>query len=203
MARALFVLGFVVGGAGACLGCGSGSDPTPPPASALHVGGQTGGEAGIRCSTTVSIEPLGFDTDSPLGFSAQDLARSLPSSVARPLAWTDGSSAVLDVTLAYAGTGGYAASCRSNAADVMLALTTSDGALNEVATARVFGSTLERGTVDVELAVSSLMGSLAAAHATLVDASARILVQVDLAAGTASGRILVVYPDRSTEIAAF
>src|SRR3954464_995704 len=94
--------------AAGCVGCSSTSDPAVPPASSMHLGGQTGGEAGLRCAKAVTVEPLAFDANSPLGFSGADIASWLPKTAARPLAWTDGTSAVLDLSLEYTGTAGYA-----------------------------------------------------------------------------------------------
>ena len=187
----------------ACFGCSSTSDPAVPPASNMQVGGQTGGEAGIRCAQTVAVEPLAFDADSPLGFSGADIATSLPKTAARPLAWTDGTSAVLDLSLAYTGTAGYAAACRSNAVDVTLELATSDGALAESVPARLFCASTERASLDVELDVSTLYGSLATTHAMLASASDRLLIQIDFANGITSGRVAAMHDDENSEIAAF
>ena len=203
MHRAHFALSLAAMAAAASLGCGSSSDPSAPGPSSMHLGGQTGGEAGVRCTTTVTVSPLAFDAASPLGFSGADVERSLPKTAARPLAWTDGTSAVLDLSLVFTGTAGYAAACRSNAADVTLVLTTSDGALDESVPARVFSPSSEDASLEVELDVPTLSGSLTTTHSTLVGASDRVLLQFDFAGGTVSGRTVTVHDDADTEIAAF
>ena len=189
--------------AASLLGCSSTSDPAIAPASSMHLGGQTGGEAGIRCGEAVTVEPLAFGADSPLGFSGADIAGWLPKTAARPLAWTDGTSAVLDLSLTYTGTAGYAAACRANAVDVTLGLTTSDGAFAEAANARLFSASAERASLDLELAVSTLSGSLTTTHAPLASGSDRLLFQIDFANGITSGRIAALDDDEQTEIAAF
>ena len=137
----------------------------------MHLGGQTGGEAGIRCGQAVTVEPLAFGADSPLGFSGSDIAGRLPKTAARPLAWTDGTSA--------------------------------DGALSEAATARLFCASAERASLDLELAVPTLSGSLTTTHAPLASGSDRLLFQMDFANGITSGRIAALDDDEQTEIAAF
>jgi len=187
----------------ACGGCGSADDGAPVPPANMHVGGQTGGEAGIRCSDSVTVTALAFDTASPLGFSAQDVAAALPAHVARPLAWTDGSSAVLDLEVAFTGSAGYAAACHSQAADVTLSLTSSDQALVDSVPGRLFSSALDRATLDVNLTPNALSGALATVHPSLVAGASGVSVLVDFAGNTASGRVLASGTEGDAEIAAF
>jgi hypothetical protein len=203
MERHISRLALAVGLAVGCPACGSESPSPLPPASDTLVGGQTGGEAGIRCSSTTSVTSLDFAADSPLGFSGSDVMAAAPADGSKSLSWSDGSSATLLTAVGYAGRAGYAASCRSNAVDVILHLSTSDGALAETIPARLFASAVDTGMLDAELAFDTLGGTLASVHPTLVDASAHLLVQLSFQARALSGRVLRIDSSGSTAIAAF
>ncbi|HEV8551442.1 MAG TPA: hypothetical protein VGQ57_20485, partial [Polyangiaceae bacterium] len=155
MNRAVFrlLLAFALAACG--VGCAADEAPAPAPGNA-RLGGQTGGEAGLRCTPTMSSEPLAFDTPSPLGFSGADVARALPGASSSVVLWRDGTDTTLDVTLTPGTRAGYASSCRANVLDVTVSLRTADGALDETVVTELFAKNPDAVSLDVSLALDEL-----------------------------------------------
>ena len=172
----------------AASGCASDAGPSAP-TSQTHIGGQTGGEAGIACSNDIEVTGLAFDADSPLGFSAADVASSLPGAISVPLAWSDGTTSTLELELAY-GTAGYASRCRANALNVTLSLTSGDGALAETVDARLFATSVDRGSISAAVDAATLAGTLLATHPALAVTGDKLVFHVSFDAASASGDVM-------------
>jgi hypothetical protein len=144
----------------------TGLEASGRPGGIGRLGGQTGGEAGIRCNADVEIEPLDFAAVSASGYSAAELLMGLAPSYAATLTYADESTTALAVTLASdGGRAGYAAGCSRNEIDVLVGWATSDGAFSETLHGQLFARSPEAATLRLELPAASLRGSYASSHA--------------------------------------
>jgi hypothetical protein len=141
------------------------SETTGRPGGIGRFGGQTGGEAGIRCSADVELEPLAFDTVSPLGYSAAEIVSALAPSYAASFTYADDSATPLTVGLASAGQAAYAPGCSRIAIDVVVAWSTADGAFDETLRGKLFALSPEAATLSVEVPAGDLAGSYPSRHA--------------------------------------
>jgi hypothetical protein len=145
----------------------SGGESASGPIRPGLLGGQTGGEAGIRCTDDAEIDPLGFDDPSPLGYSAADILGGLATHYTAVFSYdADQSTSELSVTLASDGGAGYAPGCRHNEIDVSVGWSTADGAFSETLHGKLFAASPESATLSVEVPATSLLGSYSSAHAT-------------------------------------
>jgi len=144
----------------------TGAQAAGRPGGMGHFGGQTGGEAGIRCNADVALEPLDFAAVSPSGYSAADILTGLASSYAATFTYADQSTTPLAVTLASdGGRAGYAAGCSRNEIDVSVGWSTSDGAFSETLHGQLFALSPDAATLRLELPAANLTGSYASSHA--------------------------------------
>jgi hypothetical protein len=144
----------------------TGMETSGRPGGIGRLGGQTGGEAGIRCNADVVIEPLDFTAVSASGYSAADILMGLAPSYAATLTYADESTTALAVTLASdGGRAGYAAGCSRNELDVIVGWASSDGAFNETLHGQLFARSPDAATLRVELPAVGLGGSYADSHA--------------------------------------
>ncbi|HVZ32320.1 MAG TPA: hypothetical protein VG963_07840 [Polyangiaceae bacterium] len=147
---------------------GSGSEAPSPEANrptGIGLGGQTGGEAGIRCSTDAEIDPLDFTAKSPLGYSAADILQGLVPSYSATLTYADDSTSALTISLASDGGGaGYAPGCQRNTIDVVVGWSSADGAFAETLRGKLFARSPDSATLDVELPAAEFSGSYPRTH---------------------------------------
>jgi hypothetical protein len=170
------------------VGCaGSASEPTGQPA--LQMGGQTGGEAGIACTSTVNVAPLALATPSPLGFSGQDVIAALSFEDRAVLSLADLTSPALRVAVAATGSAGYAPSCASNEVDITLGLTSSDGAFAERLPAKLFAHSPDQAHASVSVPLLALTGNFATSHPELAAHVTHLEFDVDFSGGAVSGSI--------------
>jgi hypothetical protein len=140
--------------------------PTGRPGGIGRGGGQTGGEAGIRCNPDVELQPLDFDAASPSGYSAADILAGLRPSYAGTFTYADDQTSGLTVTLASdGGRAAYAPGCSRNEIDVVVGWSTADGAFSETLRGKLFALSPESATLEVELPLQDFQGSYARSHA--------------------------------------
>jgi hypothetical protein len=148
---------------------GGGSESASPQANGAtgrgQLGGQTGGEAGIRCSTDAEIDPLDFTAKSPLGYSAADILQGLAPNYSASFSYADGSTSALAISLASdAGGAGYAPGCQRNAVDVVVGWSSTDGAFAETLHGKLFARSPDSATLSVELPAADFSGSYPRTH---------------------------------------
>lgn len=167
---------------------GCGSDTAGPLGQPTLTGGQTGGEAGLNCSSDVAITRLYGDEASPLGFTAADVLAAVPERSTASLTWSDGATSVLSVELAGDGSAGYAERCAANAVAVRLQLQSADGALDETLHGEVFARAPERAWLTIEVPIADVQSSGLQSRARAVGAHS-IEFAVVLTSAGASGTI--------------
>jgi hypothetical protein len=126
-----------------------------------------GAESGVDAQTPagVELEPLAFDTVSPLGYSAAEIVSALAPSYAASFTYADDSATPLTVGLASAGQAAYAPGCSRIAIDVVVAWSTADGAFDETLRGKLFALSPEAATLSVEVPAGDLAGSYPSRHA--------------------------------------
>ena len=142
----------------------SGGETSGRPGGTGRFGGQTGGEAGIRCNADVALEPLDFDALSPLGYSAAQIVNSLAHSYAATFTYADDRATQLAVRLASEGRSAYAPGCSRIEIDVVVGWSSADGAFDETLRGKLFAISPDAATFDVEVPSTDLVGSYADSH---------------------------------------
>lgn len=176
-----------------CAACGSSPAPETDGSAGPMVGGQTGGETGLNCTASTKVEPIGMDSSSALGFSAAQVLTGVAGERLLALTWSNGEATRLQLSIAGAGTAGYARACSANEVDVLVTLATSDGALAEQADARLFAHLLGQSSLSIEMPVTSLRGSLSSQLALPAERST-LSIHLDFADDVASGGIDAIDP---------
>jgi hypothetical protein len=161
------------------------------PAGSGLLGGQTGGEAGIRCSTDAEIDPLDFSAKSPLGYSAADILQGLAPSYTATLSYADDSTSALGISLAPDGGGaGYAPGCQRNVIDVVVGWSSADGAFAETLHGKLFARSPDSATLSVELAAADFSGSYPLTHrAQLMPAPVSFSFEIEFDPASAHGSV--------------
>lgn len=196
-------------GASLALGCGSDDGPddgAPPPS-----GGQTGEET-FGCQP-VSRDGLAWSERSPLGFSADELLAALGGEVEARLAWSEGGSTPLTLTIErqsggsvefqereFVSDGSGAELAAAECGDVVaipitLSFSTADGAFAESWPVTLLAESTARVTAYARVDVEELAGSFSV---TQVDPSrfAQVIAIVDVAfadggwSGSVSGQAI-------------
>jgi hypothetical protein len=175
-------------------GCGGRADESADPSeqeSPSIEGGQTGGETPPLCTDTTPVRPLGLTDPSPRGYSAQDVLNGVDATTSHTamLIWRDTNMATtLDASLSYRNFSGYAESCKQNEIDVLLLLTSADGALNESIAAKAFAASPNSLTIDLDLPVATLRGAFSSRGA-LRQQALTLTLRLALSAGKLTGTI--------------
>lgn len=168
----------------------SGNGTIGRPGGIGRLGGQTGGEAGIRCNADVELQPLGFETVSPLGYSAAEIMSALGPSYAATLTYADDSATPLTLQLVSGGQAAYAAGCSRIAIDVSVIWSTADGAFDEALRGRLFALSPDVATLDVEVPASEFVGNYARRHAAeLEPPPLRFSFQLEFSPSEAHGSV--------------
>jgi len=173
-------------------GCGGEASQSADPSEPEIEGGQTGGETPPRCSDPTPVRPLGLTDPSPRGYSAQDILDGVDATAnhTATLTWLDTNLATtLDASLSYRNFSGYADRCKQNEIDVLLVLTSSDGALDESVAAKTFAASPNSATIDLDLPVAALHGSFSSSGA-LRQQALTLRLRLTLSAGKLSGTIM-------------
>jgi len=187
---------------GVCDCAGDRADAPTAPVSARE-GGQTGGEAGLMCAPTVAVEALALTSQSPLGFSGQEVLAALGSEARALLSFADGTSPTLRVSVEASGGAGYAPTCSANEVDITLHLASSDGALIESLPAKLFARRPTQAWTTVSVPLSALNGSFATSHPELATLGSQLEFSVELSGGAASGSVSALRNETRTSVATF
>ena len=187
---------------GVCDCAGDRADAPTAPVSARE-GGQTGGEAGLMCAPTVAVEALALTTQSPLGFSGQEVLAALGSEARALLSFADGTSPTLRVSVEASGGAGYASTCSAIEVDITLHLASSDGALIESLPAKLFARHPTQAWTTVSVPLSALNGSFATSHPELATLWSQLEFSVELSGGAASGSVSALRNETRTSVATF
>jgi len=176
-----------------CTACGSSPAPEASGSPSPMIGGQTGGETGLNCTASTQVDPIGMDSSSALGFSAAQVLTRVAGERVLALTWSNGEATHLQLSIAGAGTAGYARACSANEVDVLVTLATADGALAEQAPAELFAHLVGQSSLLIEMPVTSLRGSLSS-QLTLPAEQSTLSIHLDFADDVASGGIDAIDP---------
>jgi hypothetical protein len=169
---------------------GDDSDTGIPAGRPQIQGGQTGGEAGIRCNPDVALEPIALDAATPLGYSPADIVAGLPAAYDVALSYAEGATTGLELTLAYDGPVAFAAGCNRIELDVTLGFVSSDGAFDETLHGRLFAASPDLATLTIDVPIAALAGDYATSHAaSLPEGPLTLTFAFEFASGTVRGSI--------------
>jgi hypothetical protein len=153
-------------------------------------GGQTGGEAGIRCNADVALEPIALDASTPLGYSPADIVTGLPAAHDLALSYAEGAMTGLQITLAYDGPVAFAAGCNRIELDVTLGFVSIDGAFDEALHGRLFAASPDSATLTIDVPIDALAGDFATSHAaSLPEGPLTLSFALEFASDTVRGSI--------------